>query len=305
MGGPIKIKKGYDLYFYYLAIPAFIILVLINYYSRNFKIEGLDLGFTMSVVSFLLGFIVSVTFSLLFARVGSLKDFLATESGRLTSLFLLSKSLGKEFHERIKERIDSYTIQTLRDYSNYENSRKHFDGMYHDVKYMEIKDSNQEATANSFLYILGELSTVREHLEYLTSGRVLKTLKLSNYLLGIFFIVLLFLNRSNFFTNMLFIFLSIVIILLLLIMEDYDSLRIHDYLINISNSEQIFDLIEKPRYYPKAVLGKVVLKNGENYRIGIYDKKTGEENVYNISYTGTKKLRLGSLNKRLFKGSVE
>lgn len=298
----LKIKKGFDLYFYHFAIPIFIILLLINYFSRDFKVDGLDLGFTLSIISFLFGFLISITFSILFTRVNGLKDSLATEAGRLTSLFMLSKDLGKEFYEKIRERIDTYTIQTLRDYSNYENSRKHFNGLYEDVKYMEIKTPHQEATANSFLYIMGELSPVREHLEYLTRGRVLKTIKLSNYLLGAFFILLLFLNRSNFFTNILFVFLSTIIIFVFLIMEDYDSLRINDYLINVSNSEQIFDLIGKPRYYPQAVLGKVNLKIGEIYRIGVFNKKIGEEKVFNITYTGSRRLKLGGLVKKLYKG---
>lgn len=297
-----KIKKSFDWYLYYLAIPAFIIFLLINYYSQIFKIEGLDVGFAMSIVSFLFGFLVTITFSMMLGRVGNLKNALAAEAGRLTSLYQMSRHLGKEFSEKIRERIDNYSIQTLKDYSNYENSRNQFYGIYEDLKYMEVKNPNQEQIANSFMYVLGEFSITRENLEYLTNGEVLKSIKLSNYFLGGILIILLFLNRSNFFTDMLFVFLSSIIVLILLIIEDYDDLRIHDYQINISNSEEIFDMIGKPRYYPVSVLGKVKLKTNGAYRIGIYNRRTGEEKVYNLQYTGAKKLRLGSLTRRFYKG---
>ena len=73
-------------------------------------------------------------------------------------------------------------------------------------------------------------------------------------ILAISLIVLLFLNRGDLLSNLLFIVLSTTIVFILLIIEDYEALRIGDYLYNISNSEQIFDLIGKERYYPKTIM---------------------------------------------------
>ena len=97
-------------------------------------------------------------------------------------------------------------------------------------------------------------------------------------------ILLLFLNRGDPFTNLLFVLLSTIIVFIFLIIEDYDDLKIGDYKANISNSEQIFDLIEKDRYYPEEILSRVELERGKKYRIGILDEKDGKEKIFDILY---------------------
>jgi hypothetical protein len=279
-----KIKIGFNIYLYYWTIPVLISFVLINYFCRNFKIEGLNAGLMISVVTFLFGFIISITFSMLMARVSALREAISNEAARLVSLYFLSKTLGSKFHEKIIERIDHYTLSTLRDYNFYEASREAYYGIYKDIELMEIKNSPQQSAADSFLYALGELGPFREKLEYLTKTRIEWSVKFANYLLGGILIVLLFLNRGDLFTNILFIILSTAIIFIFLIIEDYDDLRIGDYSVNISNSEQLFDLIEKERYYPQHILGKVKLQKGKSYRIGIYDKTLGQERIFKLTY---------------------
>src|SRR3989344_2944770 len=280
-----NIKRGLNIYLYYWTIPILFLFIIINYYTRNIKLEALDIGLMISIVSFLFGFLITITFSMLLSKVSSLKENLANETGRLVSLFLLSKHLGKKFSEIIKQRIDSYTINTLRDYTNYDVSREHFYGIYEDIKEIEINNVKQESAAHSFLYVLGELATIREKLEYLTSRRVEKPLKIANYVLGILLIILLFLNRGDTFTNSIFIILSTIIIFIFLIIEDFDNLKIGDYTYNISNSEQIFDLIEKERYYPQEILSRAILIPGNKYRIEIFDKKSKKEKIHLIQYT--------------------
>ena len=264
-------------------------------------IEALNINLMISVVSFLFGFLITITFSMLLNRVSALKDALAIEAGRLVSLYHLSKNLGKEFHEKITQRIDDYTVNTLRDYTNYDISREAMYGIYSDLQYAQVEDKKQEGNYGSFLYILGEFETLRERLEYLTSRRVEWSLKAAGYMLGSILMILLFLNRGDTFSNTLFILLSTIIIFIFLIIEDYDNLRIGDYTYNISNSEQIFDLIGKERYYPKEVLSKARLIFGETYRIGILDKKTNKEKMVNIKYNPTLKSKIEFL-KGKFKG---
>jgi len=239
----------------------------------------------ISVVTFLFGFLISISFGIILSRVGALKESLAGETGRLVSLYLLSENLGGKFTDKIAERIDVYTINTLRDYTNYHVGRDAIYGMYSDIKYMEIKSKFQEASANSFIYILGEFEPIRERLEYLTSGKLLWAMKLANYILAFLLIGLLFLNRGDIFTNALFIILSTTIAFILLIIEDYEDLRIGDYVVNISNSEQLFDLIGKNRYYPQAILSRVELEKGRSYRVGFYDKKARQERIVDIKYS--------------------
>jgi hypothetical protein len=279
----IKIKSGSGLYLYHLTIVFLVFFVLVNTYTNVWKIESLDLNLMISVVSFLFGFIITITFSMLLSKMGLLKDALATEAGRLVSLFLLSKQMGKAFHEKIAKRIDDYTVSTLREYTNYNVSRECIYGMYNDCEFMETKTSNQEALAGSFTYILGELEPVREKLEYLTSRRVEWPLKFTNYILGVILIVLLFFNRGEPFTNALFVALSTVVVFIFLIMEDFDNLKIGDYTYNISNSEQVFDLMGKERYYPENVLARAKLERGKKYRVGVKDK-SGKEKIVVMEY---------------------
>jgi len=228
-------------------------------------------------------------------KVSLLKESLATETGRLVSLFLLSKNLGVKFHKKITDLIDTYTITTLRHYSTYAFGRESIYEINKSVGEMEIKNDKQKAIADSFLYILGELEPTREKLEYLTSVRILRSIKFTNHALAIILIGLLFLNRGEIFTEILFVVLSTVIVLILLIIEDYENLKIGDYVVNISNSEQLFDLIGRDRYYPKPALGKVKLKKGREYRIGFYNSKTKTEEIVTLQYTSGFSFKLQNL----------
>jgi hypothetical protein len=106
---------------------------------------------------------------------------------------------------------------------------------------------------------------------------------------------ILFLNRGDPFTNILFIILSTIVVFIILIIEDYDSLRIGDYIANISNSEQLFDLIERERYYPSEVIKRVKLVPRERYRIGIEDPYTKHEKIFSVVYSKDFGIRIRSL----------
>src|SRR3989344_1037215 len=299
--GEQKIKKGWDLYLYYWTLPILIGFILLNYFSRNFRIDTLNIDLMTSIVTFLFGFLISITFTMIITRTSALKEALSQETGRLISLYSLSKKLGNNFHDKIKDRIDNYTMKTLKDYTHYESGREENYGIYEDSSFMEIKTKSQESQADSFFYILGEFQPTRERIEYLTSTRLMKSLKFSTYLLGILLIILLFLNRGDTFTNFLFIILSTIVIFIFLIIEDYDNLKIGDYTANISNSEQIFDLIGKERYYPQRLLSRVKLENRKKYRIGFYDSLLKEEKVFEITYNSAFKMKINNLLKRFKK----
>ncbi|MFA5020260.1 MAG: hypothetical protein WC533_04130 [Candidatus Pacearchaeota archaeon] len=296
-----KIKKGLNIYWYYWTVVAFVGFWIVDSFATKYTFNYINIELMISVVTFLFGFLISITFSMLLTRTSSLKVALSTEAGRLVSLYLLSKNLGKEFSEKIRERIDSYTMDTLREYASYEVGRESNYGMYDDINCMELKTQNQRVAADSFLYILGEFQPTRESLEYITKKRIEWSLKLVNYLLGIILILLLFLNRGDEFTNTLFIILSTVVIFILLIVEDYDNLRIGDYTVNISNSEQIFDLIEKDRYYPEEIMSRVKLEKGRDYRIGIYDTSLKKERVFRITYNPKLNVKIPEIISKLKK----
>ncbi|MFA4952797.1 MAG: hypothetical protein WC584_01090 [Candidatus Pacearchaeota archaeon] len=277
-------KKGLEVYFYYWTLPAFFIFLILINYVVHYNIPSLDLNLMISVVSFLFGFLITISFSMLWSRVSSLKASLAIETGRLVSLFELSKHLGKKFNEKVREHIDNYTVNTLRDYTNYDVGRESIYGIYNDLDEMELKTESQKQAASSFLYILGEFEPLREQLEYLTKGGLLWALKFANYALAVILISLLFLNTGSLFNNWLFVVLSTVIVFIILIIEDYEALRIGDYTVNISNSEQIFDLIGEKRYYPRRLLKRVRLERGQVYRVGVYDPSIKKERIVNMRY---------------------
>jgi hypothetical protein len=293
-----NIKRGWNIYFYYWTIPIFFGLIVFNYFTRTFKVEALDINLMISVVSFLFGFLISIVFTMLLSRIATLKESLASEAGILSSVFLLSKKLGKVFHRKIRQRIDDYTVSTLRNYKNYELSMEAFRGMYDDMDLAQVKSKDSEGEFGYLISALNELAMLREKLEYLTSRRIEWSLKFSSYILGTILIMLLFLNRGDTFTNALFVVLSTVIIFIFLIIEDYDNLRIGDYTYNISNSEEIFDMIEMPRYYPQSVLNRVELIPGTEYRIGLTDKKTKQEKIIKLVYNPHFKSRLNFLSKK-------
>ena len=284
-----EVRRGWNVYHYYFTLVIFFIFVVINYFSRNFKVDSLNIPIMMSVVTFLFGFLTNINFSMLLKKVHSLKEALANEASRLVSLSLLSKNLGKEFHEKINNLIDNYTVYTLRDYKKYDSGREFVYEMYGVLPKMEMDSDYKKVVASKFLSELTALEGVREELEYLTSSKMEISMKIANYLLGVVLIFLLFLNRGDIFTNLLFIILSTTIFFIFLIVEDYDDLKIEDYAANISNSEQIFDLIGKERYYPQEMLNRVKLEKGRKYRIGIFDSKSAKEKIFELEYGKEKK----------------
>ena len=138
-----QIKQGLNIYLYYWTIPALIALIVINYYSPIVRIEYLDIDLMISVATFLFGFLITITFSMLLTKVSALKTALSDETGRLVSIYLLSEKLGKEFKEKVTENIDEYTIQTLKSYTHYEAGRKANYNFYRISNLMEIKNKVQ------------------------------------------------------------------------------------------------------------------------------------------------------------------
>lgn len=297
-------KRGFDVYYYYWVFFAFIILLLINYSAPIPNVEELDLRTMISIVTFLFGFLISISFNMILSRVSSLRDTLASETARVVSLFSISKNLGKKFHESIIDKLDNYTILTLRHYEDYEIGRDIVYSIYDDLGNMETKNEFQRQQAGLFTGVLNDFEVLREKLEYLTSIKLVAAIKIANYLLSSILIILLFMNRGNVFTNSLFVILSTIIIFIILIIEDYDDLRIGDYVNNISNSEQIFDLIGKERYYPKFLLGRVNLEKGKNYRIGFYDSVLGKEEIISLKYNPGFEFKINTLVDKLRKKKV-
>jgi hypothetical protein len=294
-----EIKKGVNIYLYYWTIPVFLFFMLVNRIFPIIDTPLSNINLMISAVTFLFGFLITITFSLLLARSSVLKAALSDETGRLIGIFLLSKQLGKKFNEKISELIDKYVMVTLKHYTNYELSRDFDYGFYEATNLMEVKTKSQEAVANSYFYILGEFQPVRERLESITVSRIEWSIKFADYLLGSMLIILLFFNRGETFTNTIFVILSTTIIFIFLIIEDYDNLKIGDYTYNISNSEQLFDLIGKDRYYPVSIISRAKLETGKFYRIGFIDKKTGEEKIFSVKYNPMKfKMKLKRLISR-------
>ena len=279
-----NIKRGVNVYWYYWTVPVLLAFLFLNYFANYFKIPEFNLDLMISVVTFLFGFIVSITFSMILMRVGALKEALTTETGRLVSIYHLSEGLGEKFHNIVRETIDEYTVVTLRYYTNYDLGRPIISRLYENINLIEIKSEVNKIQVDSYLYHLGEFQPTRERIEYLTSSRVEWSLKFTTYVLGAILILLLFMNRGDPFTNILFVILSTIIVFIFFIIEDYDDLKIGDYNANISNSEQIFDLLEKDRYYPEEILSRVKLEKGRKYRIGILDEKEEKEKIFTISY---------------------
>jgi ABC-type multidrug transport system fused ATPase/permease subunit len=296
-----KLKGRFFIYIYYFVIPAFVIFSYVNYHSPFVNVEQLDLRTMLSVATFLFGFFISISFSMILSRASSLRDSLAKETGKIVSLFKFSKFFGETFNKKITERIDGYTVATLRNYNHYEVGREFIYEIYEDLKNLIITNEMQKTYLSSFLSTLNDLESTHEKIEGLTSEKLLLAMKLANYFLAGLLISLLFLNRGNIFTDVLFVVVSTVVIFILLIIEDYESLSIGDYTANISNSEQIFDLIEKERYYPYSIIGRIRLEKGRIYRIGVYDTKLKEEKIFNLAYNSKFQFNLG----RAIKGFYE
>ena len=237
---------------------------------------------------------------MILSRASNLRDSLANETSRIVSLFKYSKFFGETFSRKITERIDGYTIATLRNYDHYEVGREFLYEIYEDLKNIAITTEIQKTYLSSCLTTLNEFESMHEKIEALTSEKMLFAMKLANYALAGLLIFLLFLNRGNIFTDILFVMLSTVIIFILLIIEDYESLNIGDYTANVSNSEQIFDLIGKERYYSYSILGRISLEKGRIYRIGIYNPKSKEEKIFNLAYNSNFQFNLGNAVKGFY-----
>ena len=192
-----KLKGRFYIYIYYFVIPAFIIFSYVNYHSPFVNVEQLDLRMMLSVVTFLFGFFISISFSMILSRASNLRDSLATETGKIVSLYKYSKFFGETFSKKITERIDGYTLATLRNYHHYEAGREFIYEIYEDLRNLTITNELHKTYLSSFLSTLNDLENMHEKIEALTSEKLLLAMKLTNYVLASLIISLLFLNRGK------------------------------------------------------------------------------------------------------------
>lgn len=295
-----RIKRKVNFYWYYWAIISFFVFIFVDDVFPLIDTGELDLRLAISTISFLFGFLISISFSMIISRTNNLRDSLAVETGKIVSLLFLAKHIGSEFYKSVKENIDNYTVSTLRDYANYDRGRIYVYNIYELLEKVNPKGETSLKAYSSFTSVLNDWESVREKLEFLTSGKLIPAIRIANYLLGSMLIISLFLNRGSYLSGALFIFLSSIIVFILLIIEDYESLKIGDYINNISNSEQLFDLMEVNRYYPEEILGRVHLEKGRSYRIGIYDPESKSEKIFVLNYNRGFKQKLDELLNKLW-----
>jgi hypothetical protein len=229
-----------------------------------------DIGPLFSSVSLLFGILSGFAISILWGRQERVRDSLNDETGILYSIYYRAASIGTDFQKRLADFIDAYLIPQL-DYelSEYETSRKSFVDLYNFVLNYDFKPKDNDSKKRML-----ELLERNLHNRVITSfhakAKLVPYLSYSIYILGVILLGLIFSMREvSYVSTVITILLSSTVVLVLLLINDLNEMRLWLNVFLETGINQVFDVIGKKRYYDWWLMNLHYQKPrpGETYRV--------------------------------------
>jgi len=243
---------------------------------------GDDIITILTISTFLFAIIAGFFIARLNSRYDKMREFVADEDSYFLSLYKTSKFFGKKIEKKVTDHIDDYYV-TVFDYDlgTYKVSSKHFHAIYDELNKIELSKKGQKAQ-QSFDDMVGYLSKIEVSRnkasvifsEKLSSGQWIILLTL----VGIIIFSQFVLRVPELYSHIVTVLLTTVLILVLLMMRDLQKFRLGGELLLTESGQEIFDFMEKPRYYNQKYLKERTIKIPnyvKEYRLGTH--KPGEK----------------------------
>jgi hypothetical protein len=226
--------------------------------------NALDL--TVLLFSILSGFVISI----LWERIGSVRDALGRESAHTINIYTLCHVFGRKLQKKVAEAIDKYTIISVHyPLEMYEKSDAAFLEMFELIEDIKPMGNKQETVYDELLSELEEMEDSRMTTVYTAKLKLLGFLKISIIILGATVIGLLFLTRLDTLYSYLVSFvLSVIVVVVYFVIVQLDKLTFWESEMFEVNINGLYNIMGMTTFYDPELVkqGRHVPKPGEKYR---------------------------------------
>lgn len=252
-----------------VGLLIFIVAFSVPLFKLNFDIASI-----LTVIALIFAILVGFFIAAATANYLQLQSLIAEEDSSLISIYQYSKIISPESISKIAEVIDNYAISALSfELTEYvRRTDKEFDELSNAVEEINFKDGKGEQLIQSLYDKKNSLYRTRQSVA-LVARRIVTT---SHWFilasLTILIDLLLLATRDgSFFSYLITGILFVVTYLVLILLHDVDNNRFLEQALSYENSQQIFSILGRPKYYAEEVIksGRV-LEPKESYRTGYY-----------------------------------
>lgn len=255
---------------------AFVIFAALAYYVNGYGVSD-DVTIILTVSSFLFAILAGFFISRFNIRYDKVRELLASEDARFLSLYKISFMFGKKFSDRITDLIDKYYIISL-DLLSGENAYKptmvHFLSIYDEINKLKKGRQRDDAALEETIDYLADLENYRNTRAVLVEEKITPGQWMVLIILSIIIIFSVFyMHTATWYSIVVTVLLSTVVILVLLILRDLENLRLGGKLVAIESGEEVLEAMGRPRYYNQRYVdnGSIhIPQDISTYRLGVH-----------------------------------
>jgi ABC-type multidrug transport system fused ATPase/permease subunit len=249
---------------------AFVILASIfTFYGPELN-PGFEITDVFPTTALLFGILSGFTVSILWGRLEKTRGCLTDETGIIYSIYYRSAVFGKTIQNKVSDLIDDYLIATTdAPLEEFNKSQDEFVKLYNYI--LNLKPSKEHTfERGDMLAMLDEDIKNRTHVLFHSMAKLVPYLSYSVYVLGFMLILLIFyMHNYTFASAVITILLSSTVVLVMLLIDDLNKMKLWANIFMEVNLNSIYDVIGKKRYYEEWLMkqGYQSPKPGETYRI--------------------------------------
>lgn len=267
----------------FIAAPALFIIALVVPRTHSLG----DVNVILTISTFLFAMLAGFSLSRASARFDAARSGVATEDADWLILYNMSGIVSKEFQDEMRAHIDRYYV-TVFDHeadSYYKATRSTLKDIYALVA-VHIRKVPPPVTDvfSDMQNVLQSIEEVRNTVSLVTresiSGSQWAVLNLLSFLI---FVSVFNSDIAAPYNDAFFIFFSLTIVAILLIIRDFQNLRFGGETLGTESGQEVLEDMGMLRYYHKSYLGMGIVKVPEHvgkYRLGVHSK--GEATKFEI-----------------------
>lgn len=269
--------KGGVIAFIFFSFAAFLIP---GYGPSN------DIEIILTVSTFLFAILVGFYISRLSSRYNKIREFIAIEDAYWIAFFQSTTLYDKKLTNKVKNLIDKYYIEVFdrEIIDSYKPTSKYFMQIYNEMA--KLKKYRNESFFQGMFNCLSIIEENRNKASVLGLEKIAKSQWVIIYLLASIIIFCLFyLKIPAFYSYIITILLSTVLILVILLLRDLQNLRLGGEIPVTESGQEVLESIGKMRYYNKKYFKEAkdrIPESVTRYRLGKH--KPGEKHNITIIY---------------------
>ena len=229
---------------------------------------------TLTVSTFLFAILAGFFISRVNTRYNDIRELVAEEDATILSIYKTAQMIGKGFSDRIRDLIDKYYIIAydfeLKNYP-YKLNEKYLLRMWDELK----KSRKRGVACDKMIESLKTLENNRNRSVTISNEKVgYGHWAILIFLSGIILFSMFYMKTPEFYSQVITVLLSTVLVLVLLIMRDLHNLKLGGQELLAESGQEVLEFIGKKRYYRQEYLDSGIYrlpKEVKEYRIGSHE----------------------------------